>query len=170
MAQNLSQGDFDLIHEDISSTLFSIDYSGDFDMLIKKFHVSKSDSIVINNFMNKNEINFTKQIDATSHILPFYFMTERPNELQLSVISFTIESVRPGETFNRGLYYLVLTTIVSIENGTPSYKNTKVIADAQGINNWFLEGYKYYLERTSPIFKAYKFTPPPPPLPPTTLK
>ncbi len=169
-AQSLTQKEFERINSDIRKILISINKSDDFQKLIDKFKLSKADSTQMENLILKNDIIFSKNMNSKSHIFPFYFLTDNPNELKLTVFSLTTEPKRKGEEFYRGDYHFVLTSIVNIENESLIYKNTNLITDPDSINTWFLNGYNSYLDKTKPVFDKFKYTPPPPPLPPNKLE
>jgi hypothetical protein len=170
IAQGLNQREFDEINIDVKETILSISNSDDFLNLIEKFKLSETDSTQIVNLIQNNKIEFLKNMQAKSHILPFYLLTDNANELELTVFSLTLEPQRKGEEFRRGKYHFVLTSIIKIENENLTYKNSKIITKQDSIDNWFLKGYQSYLEKTQLVFDKFGYTPPPPPLPPSTLK
>jgi|GEM_PF-4900813 len=169
-AQELSQSDFDKINDDIKSTLFSVNDSDDIHLLNDKFNLTASDSIQISDLIANNKIKFTKTRESKSHIMPFYYLTNHPNEIKLTIFSLTVEPKRDNEKFNRGKYYFILTSKVRIQNEKIIFSDTKIKTQSKAINSWFLENYPIYLENTNPVFKKYNYRPPPPLLPPTTLK
>jgi hypothetical protein len=170
IAQGLQQEEFDKIDRDVKETLLSINDSDDFLKLIEKFNLSGTDSTQIQNFTHHNKIEFWKNMHAKSHILPFYFLTENLDELELTIFSVTIEPQRKGEEFHRGKYHFVLTSMIKIENDNVIYRNSEMMIKQNSINSWFLKGYQSYLDKTKLVFDEFGFTPPPPPLPPSTLK
>ena len=170
ISQGLNQSEFDLINADVKKTLFSIDNSNDLKKLIDKFNLSRTDSTKVKNLIQHNEMQYSKSLQAKNFILPFYFLTNSPRELKLTVFSVTVEPKRKGEDFNRGKYHFVLTSIIKIENGNPTYKNSEIIFKQDLINNWFLKGYQSYLDKTGLVYDKFNYKPPPPPLPPSTLK
>jgi hypothetical protein len=169
-AQNLTQSEFEIVNNDIRKTWFSIRDSKDFILLIKKFNLSSSDSILIENLVRKKSVEFTKQIGSNSHIMPFFSLAKNPNEIQLTIYSLTVELKRPNEEFYRGEYHFVLTTKIKIVDDNIIYQNSSLITDSNSINQWFLSGNKTYMEITKPFFEKYNYTPPPPPIPPSNLK
>ena len=170
IAQGLNQREFDKINTDVKKTLLSINDSDDFLKLIGKFNLSKTDSTQIENLIQNSKIEFLKNMQAQSHIFPFYFLTDNPNELELTMFALTVEPQRKGEEFHRGKYHFILTSIVKIENEYLTFKNSEILTQSDSINKWFLKGYQSYLDQTGLVFDKFNYTPPPPPLPPSTLK
>ncbi|WP_298521185.1 hypothetical protein [uncultured Kordia sp.] len=169
-SQNLSQDEFGKIDSTIKNIAFSIDESDDLQIFISKFNLSKTDASKVEKLTQKENIKFTKSKDTKSYILPFFTPTDNPNELKVTIFSFTQKTRRQGEKFHRGKYHFILTSTVGFENGKLVYKNSKFITDSKSINKWFLGTYKSYVKKTGPIFDKYKYTPPPPPPPPTSLR
>lgn len=169
-AQSLSQTEFNKITSDIKETLWSVNKSQDFLELIIPFDLVKSDSVQMADLAQNIDIQFLKNMQAQSHILPFYFLTDNPYEIKLTLFSLTVEPQRKGEEFHRGDYHFVLTSIIKIEDENLTYKNSELITNTDSINHWFLKGYESYLEKTKVVFDKFGYTPPPPPLPPSTLK
>lgn len=169
-SQDLSQSEFDTIDYSIKETLTSIDEPKDLEVFIKKFNLSKVDASKVQKLALNETIKFTQITDTKSYILPFYTESNKPNELKLTIFSFTLKNKRQGEKFQRGKYHFILTSTVGLQNGEVFFKDSKFVTDSKSINKWFLGIYKTYLKKTKPIFDTYKYTPPPPPLPPTSLK
>ncbi|WP_417886908.1 hypothetical protein [Zunongwangia sp.] len=169
IAQDLHQKEFDKINADVKNIIISIEDSDDFVKLIEKFNLSESASNKIDIVTQNNKITFLKNRQGKSHILPFYFLTENPTELKLTIFSLTMEPQRIGEEFHRGTYHFILTSKIKIEDGKPTYKDSEIIINQNSINNWFLKGYKTYLDKTGLVYKKFGYTPPPPPIPPNTL-
>ncbi|WP_029034141.1 hypothetical protein [Salinimicrobium terrae] len=169
IAQGLSQKEFDRINADVKETLLFINNSDDFLKLVEKFNLSATDSVQIKNFILDNRVEFLKNMQAKSHIFPFYFLTNNPDELELTIFSLTVEPQRKGEEFHRGKYHLILNSTVKMEDGHLTYKNSQILTRPDHINNWFLNGYQSYLDQTGLVFDKFNHTPPPPPLPPSTL-
>lgn len=170
IGQGLKQSEFDLMNADVKKTLFSIDNSNDLIKLVDKFNLSKNDSTRVENLIQNNKIQYLKSLQGKSFVLPFYFLTDSPKELKLTVFSLTEEPKRKGEDFNRGKYHFILTSTIKIENGNLIYKNSEIIFKQDLINNWFLKGYQSYLDKTGLVFDKFNYTPPPPPFPPSTLR
>jgi len=169
-AQNLTQSEFERINSDVNEIVFSINSPDDFQELISKFNLSEADSIKLKNLFLHRDIKFSFSMQSKSHIIPFYFLTDNPNELKLTVFSLTVEPKRNREEFVRGEYHFVMNSIIKFENENLTYDNSVLITDSDLINKWFLNEYRSYLDKSRLVSGKFNYTPPPPPLPPTTLE
>lgn len=115
-AQDLTKLEFDLIKDDVNQTVFSdINESNDFEVLIRKFNLSEADIEKVEHLISNKKVEFTKKMDSKSHILPFYYLTNNPEELQLTIFSLTVKNPKSNENFHRGEYHFVLTTTVNLK-------------------------------------------------------
>jgi hypothetical protein len=168
--QEIDQQGFDSINAEIKQTISTIHSSDEFDVLIEAFNLNPTEAAKVEELQSATEVTFSKAKDTKSYIFPVYFHADTTNVLQLTLYAFTVEPQRSGESFSRAKYYFILTTIVDYSKNRLVFKDSKVITEDRLINQWFLGGFQTYLEKTKPIFERYNFTPPPPPLPPNTLK
>jgi hypothetical protein len=153
----------------IKHVLFSIDNPEDLRVLTSKFNLKAKDSIRVDILTSNLDVSFKANNIRTDYILPFYFLTDQPNELQLTIFAVSEQPKRNGEKYKRGKYHFILYSTIEYKDGKTLFKESSIVIDAKSINKWFLDGYKSYLDKTRPVFKRYGFVPPPPPLPPSSL-
>lgn len=170
-AQNLTEREFRLINEDLRTTIYSINEPKDLKILAEKFNLTEKDSLLVASMISKEMVDFSNEVTSKkNYILPFHVLSDSPDEIRTTLFSMSVQPKRADEEFHRGKYDFILITISRIENGTPVYSDSVLLADPDSINKWFLKIYPTYLEATRPIFTAYKYVPPPPPRPPVELK
>lgn len=169
-AQELTQKEFDRMHKDAQESLFQFAYTFNKNVFAKKFNLSESDLKSFRKVNSGKRIEFYEKPNDSTYMLPFYYLTDNPKELELIVFACQDLPKRQGETFNRSDYYFVLKTNISLHDGTVSYSKTELISLEEEINNWFLSGYKSYIDKTGLVYDKFGFIPPPPPLPPVGLK
>ncbi len=168
-AQDFTQNEFDKINNDVSRAVYSLAQPLNAAKFSEKFNIADTDFQILEQLNAGEKLTFNDLI-SENHILPIFFPADKPDELQLTLFAFKALPKRTNEDFNRANYYFVLTTIITLKDGNPFYSNTKLIYESKSIIDWFLSGYRSYLEKTDPVFRKYKFIPPPPPPPPNDLK
>ncbi|MEW7292846.1 hypothetical protein [Aquimarina sp. 2304DJ70-9] len=170
--QSLTKLGFDKIHNEIRNITSSINSEKDFDILVKRFNLTEEQSELIEKLKKSEVLKFNEGRDLTKNfILPFYVKSEHDDRLFLTLFAITNVGRKPGEKFSRGRYYFVLQCLVGLDKTyNVVFENPNLITDKQKIQKWFLDGHKDYVKNTKPIHTKYDFIPPPPPLPPNTLK
>jgi len=116
---------------------------------------------------NTNRLNEESVLTA-----PHFFLTDNSNEFQMVIVSFKTADKLPNETFNRGVYFIVVKSRVKVdtENTSVSFSGSEIIIDSDSINAWWLSQYKTYVTKAGKVYELFGYIPPPPSPPPLGLK
>lgn len=168
--QQINPLGFEIIKNDVYADVFQIKHSDQVLSLIEKFNLEKNDAITLGRIVEKIDFYFFQSEELPNYIIPYFTFSEHPNQLNLTIYCLSVVPKRENEEFVRGKYHFILSTSAEVNNFKAVYKNSKLIMEEGAINEWFIDLMnKKYATITKPIFDKYGLTPPPPPLPPSSL-